>query len=67
MTARNLIVVEQDRGVSSSDLERAALAPIAAEGIGEAWCDHWSLDPFVEGSYAAWSAGQEALETTPAG
>lgn len=38
--------------------ERAGLAPIASEQLGEGWCDHWSVDPFTEGSYAAYLPGQ---------
>lgn len=39
-------------------LQRADLKPIASEQLGEAWCDHWSLDPFTEGAYAAYLPGQ---------
>ena len=40
------------------DFNRAGLAPIAKEQIGDAWVDHWSLDPWVEGAYAAFLPGQ---------
>ena len=38
--------------------EQADLAPIADEQLGEAWCDHWSIDPFTLGAYAAFLPGQ---------
>lgn len=41
-----------------ADFERARLEPIASEQLGEAWCDHWSRDPYTLGSYAAYLPGQ---------
>lgn len=41
-----------------ADFERAGLEPIASEQLGEAWCDHWSRDPYTLGSYAAYLPGQ---------
>ncbi|MFN8151489.1 MAG: NAD(P)/FAD-dependent oxidoreductase [Solirubrobacterales bacterium] len=41
-----------------ADFERAGLQPIASEQLGDAWCDHWSVDPFTLGSYAAFLPGQ---------
>jgi monoamine oxidase len=38
--------------------ERAGLAPIAAEQIGEVRIDRWARDPYVLGSYAAFLPGQ---------
>jgi monoamine oxidase len=38
--------------------ERAGLAPIAAERIGDVWIDRWARDPYVRGSYAAFLPGQ---------
>lgn len=40
------------------DFERADLEPIASEQLGDGWCDHWSIDPFTLGSYAAYLPGQ---------